>query len=102
MAVGETVVLSRVDDNKFSFVHPLANDGLPITFTVNTANNTVSMARTKAAATWKFNPNYPNGFVATSGTSNIVAPCDGIVTLLLTYTVDAGSFGDRALALKKK
>jgi hypothetical protein len=34
--------------------------------------------------------------------NNYVAPCDGIISVVLNHTVAAGSFGNFRIVLKKK
>lgn len=99
---GDVLTLTKVSDNSFSFlyIHPELTDPLPVIVTVNTGNNVASIAKQKVGTEFYgyVNPN----FAASGIVNNFVAPCDQSVTLNITYTVDAGSFGSAVLVLKKK
>ena len=105
---GEIVTLTKVDNNKFSFLDPYATAPLkPIVVTVNVGNNQASIARASVGTDWGWAVGtYTGAFVQTAGaaTSSFVAPCDKTVTLNLNYIVDAGTFsgGPYLLVLRKK
>ncbi len=103
---GDIVTLTRVSDNKFSFIDPWATAPRnPIVVTVNTGNNQASIPKTSAGAAWGWAVGtYTGAFVQTGGaaTSSFVSPCAQTVTLNLVYMVDQGTFGGTyPLVLKK-
>ena len=104
---GETVTLTKIDNNHFSFIDPYATaPRQPIIVTVNVGNNQVSIPKTSVGPAWGWAVGtYTGAFVATAGaaTSSFVAPCNKTVTMNLNYMVDAGTFGGGPylLVLKK-
>ncbi|MEP7278732.1 MAG: hypothetical protein ABI813_08835 [Bacteroidota bacterium] len=106
--VGSIVPVTVVSASKLSIVSPV--NGQPIVVDVNTATNITSVASQaygdyKAAGidpTWT----YGNITVVSNNTSkaNFVAPCDGVLSLALEYSVSVGSFtgGPFVLKLKKQ
>lgn len=104
---GEVVVLTKVSDNKFSFVDPyvVANPIVPIVVTVNTANNQLTVPKTVIGQKFVWSASYTNPAVQTAGaaTTSVAAPCDQKFTLNLTYSVDQGTFsGPLKLIMKKQ
>lgn len=99
---GDVLTLTKVSETSFSFlyIHPELSDPLPVIVSVNTGNNIVSIAKQKVGSVF-YGYSGPN-FAATGVLNNFVAPCDQTVTLNITYTVDAGSFGTAVLVLKKQ
>ena len=106
-APGQTVTLTRVAANKFSFTTPaaVAPTPVPIVVTVNTNNNQLSVPKTSLGTRWAWTTAYTGAFIASTGaaTASFVAPCDEMLTLSLQYSVDQGTFaGAFLLVLKKK
>jgi len=99
---GEVVALTKVDNNKFSFIDPYVTNPLPIIVTINTLNNQVTIAKQKIGNAFVWNLAYtnPNAAIAASA-SSFVSPCSKSVNLNIAYTVDQGSFGSYLLVLKK-
>lgn len=103
---GEVVAVTKIDNNKFSFLDPYATAPLkPIVVTVNTGNNQASIPKQSVGTHWGWAVGtYTGAFVATGGTatSSFVAPCDKTVTLNLVYSVDQGTFGGTYLLVLRK
>ena len=106
---GETITLTRVSASSFSFKYPsyalVNSSGRDIVVNVNTGNNNASITKTASlGSAWAWSSSYSGPAVATGGpaTASFVAPCAKTVTLNLTYTVDAGSFGTFAMTMRKK
>ena len=99
---GDVVVLTKIDETKFSFMYP-ADNAQPIIIQVNPADNSVSVAKQVygsgyGGSGWPYGP-----ISAQSVTSidNFVAPCDGIVSVVLDHTATVG-FGSYKIVLQKQ
>ena len=98
--IGSSVVVTVVSDSKLSFPSPVT--GNPIIIDVNTATNVTSVAKQQwgdYGGSWQY------GMVSAetiTSPENFVAPCEGIISLQLKYTVAAGSFGDFIFKLQKQ
>ena len=101
---GDIVQLTKIDDTKFSFKY-LADNAQPIIVQVNAADNSVSVAKQVygagyGGASWPYGPISVN---SVASVDNFVAPCDGIVSVVLDHTVGAGGFpGPNKLVLQKQ
>jgi len=101
--VGSTVELTANGEDELLLEYPIP-DSSPITIKVNTGTNSVSVARQKIG-NYGPPPDWPYGDVfaqSVPGLDNYVAPCDGVLSVRLSYTVAAGGFGDFLLVLKKQ
>ncbi len=108
-ASGLTIIpVTVVNSTTLSIISPL--NGLPILITVNTGNNTVSVAK-QAYGDYKTttnlalkDPTFTYGLVSvnSSGTNNFVSPCAKSINLGLSYTVSVGGFGTFNLNLVKQ
>jgi len=104
-AGGEIITLTKLSETTFSFIYTLANDPVPVVITVNPINNTISsFPRTSVGSSYTWPWSTYTGAFLIGQTGGSVAPCDGKVTLMLDYGVDAGNFsgGPYALVLVKK
>jgi hypothetical protein len=103
--VGDPIAVTVIDATHLSFFYG-APQGLPIIITVNPANNSTSVAK-QVYGPVGYPPNWPYGPIScqsasTPGPDDYVAPCDGIVSIRLTHTVAAGSFGSYTIAFQKQ
>jgi hypothetical protein len=96
---GQLVTVTRVSNNQFSIKWDCAtctvNNPTPVTFTVNTANNGVSIdPRQQMGASYSWNTSYGKAYIQVSANaaSSFVEPCDARITIAGAYSVDAGSF----------
>lgn len=103
IAAGTVIQLTKVSATSFSFVYPnpyAQTPIAPVVVTVNTGNNVVAIAKQKISGNFG---GYPNYFLtATGNANNFAAPCDKEVTMNISHTVDAGSFGTAPLRLRKQ
>ena len=99
---GDVVQITKIDDTKFSFIYP-ANDPQPIIIEVNPADNSVSVAKQVYGSGYGAGWNLGPLSVQTSpSVDNFVAPCDGIVSVVLSHTVSAGGYGSYKIVLEKQ
>jgi hypothetical protein len=100
-APGDIVQVTRINDTQLSFTYPASN-AKPIIVNVNPANNSTSVTK-QVYGNYSWGAQYGD-FSAASVPSlnNFVAPCDGILSVVLNHTVAAGSFGNFRIVLKKK
>ena len=97
---GETVVISKVDDTKISFLYKSDNPK-PIILTVTPTNAVVVTKQVYGSYSW--GAQYGNFSVETIGDiDDVVKPCDGTISVFLKHTVSAGSFGEYRITLRKK
>lgn len=97
---GETVVLTKVDESRVSFLYRSDNPK-PIILSV-TATNAVVVNK-QVYGTYSWGTQYGNFSVETIGDiDDVVKPCDGTISVLLKHSVSAGSFGEYRITLKKK
>jgi hypothetical protein len=98
---GTTVQLTKISNTQFSFKQS-ADDAKPVVVTVNPANNSTSVAK-QVYGKYNAYPQFGDFSVNTvPSLNNFVAPCEGTVSLVMSHTVSAGSFGDFRIVLKKK
>lgn len=97
---GQLVTVTRIGNNQFSITWNCAtctvNNPTAVTFTVNTANNGVSVdPRQQMGASYNWNVGYGKAYiqVAANAATSYVEPCDRRITIAGAYSVDAGSFG---------
>lgn len=99
---GDVVVLTKVNNNTFTFTYPDPNIApFPppaVTVVVNTGNNNVTVAKQQIGT--KIYGIYDNPNVAS--TAGNVKPCDQTFTVTLNWTVTQGNFGNYELVLKKQ
>jgi len=99
-AAGETVVLTKVDESRLSFLYRSDNPK-PIILSVTATNAVVVNKQTYGTYSW--GTQYGNFSVETIGDiDDVVKPCDGTISVLLKHTVSAGSFGEYRITLRKK
>ena len=99
-APGETVVLTKVDETRVSFLYRSDNPK-PIILSVTPTNAVVVTKQTYGTYSW--GTQYGNFSVETIGDiDDVVKPCDGTISVLLKHTVSAGSFGEYRITLRKK
>lgn len=102
--VGTVIPITVVNDHQLSFVSPV--NGAAIIIDVNTATNETKIVK-QAYGDYKaagIDPTFPYGVVSAEtviSADNFVAPCDGIISLQIKYTVAAGNFGDYLFKLQK-
>lgn len=102
-APGDTVVITKVNDTRFSFVAPFVTSPVPIVVNIAAATNQVSVTKQKIgnAFTWDATQTNPNVTVA-AGATNFVEPCSKIINLNITYSTDQKLFpGTYLLRLRK-
>ena len=97
------MVVTKIDDTKFSFTYP-ADNAQPIIVQVNPADNSVSVTKQVygdgyGGASWPYGP---ISVQSVPSVENFVAPCDGIVSVVLSHTVGAGGFGSYKIVLEKQ
>lgn len=97
--VGQTVMFTKVSADKISFPSPVT--GNPIVISVSAANvpEIASQEWGDYGAGWSY------GMVkalTTASADNVVAPCDGTISLNMRYQVTAGSWSNMILIFKKK
>ena len=100
---GDVVELIKIDDTKFSFTYP-ADNAKPIIVEVNPADNSVSVTKQVygdgyGGASWPYGP---ISVQSVPSVENFVAPCDGVVSVILSHTVGAGGFGSYKIVLEKQ
>ena len=100
---GDVVELIKIDDTKFSFTYP-ADNAKPIIVEVNPADNSVSVTKQVygdgyGGASWPYGP---ISVQSVPSVDNFVAPCDGVVSVILSHTVGAGGFGSYKIVLEKQ
>ena len=99
-AAGETVVLTKVDESRLSFLYRSDNPK-PIILSVTATNAVVVNKQTYGTYSW--GTQYGNFSVETiGGIDDVVKPCDGTISVLLKHSVSAGSFGEYRITLRKK
>jgi hypothetical protein len=100
-APGDIVQVTRINDTQLSFIYPASN-AKPIIVNVNPANNSTSVSK-QVYGNYSWGAQYGDFSVASvPSLNNYVAPCDGIISVVLNHTVAAGSFGNFRIVLKKK
>jgi hypothetical protein len=94
-ADGATIVLTKIDNTRFSFTYPSALNPNPIIVTVNVANNNVTIPLTTIGTRWDPAFGYPNTATYVNPSINsatgTVAPCDKKVTLNIQWGSNAGN-----------
>jgi hypothetical protein len=98
---GDIVQITPIDATSFSFKYP-ADDAEPIIIKVNPADNSVSV--TKQVYGSGYGSSWAFGLISAESVpsiENFVAPCDGVVSVVLKHTVSAGNFGNFKIVLKK-
>ena len=100
---GDVVQITKIDDTKFSFTYP-ADNAKPIIVEVNPADNSVSVTKQVygdgyGGASWPYGP---ISVQSVPSVDNFVAPCDGVVSVILSHTVGAGGFGSYKIVLEKQ
>lgn len=100
---GDVVVVTKIDETKFSFTYP-ADNAKPIIVQVNPADNSVSVVKQVygdgyGGASWPYGP---ISVQSVASVDNFVAPCDGVVSVVLSHTVGAGGFGSYKIVLEKQ
>lgn len=97
---GEVIPVTVINETQLSFKYKAAN-AQPIIVTVNPNTNSVSVAK-QVYGTYAGTP-YGNFSVESiPNVENFVAPCEGVLSVILRHTVSAGSFGEYKIVLKKK
>ncbi|MGI8582471.1 MAG: hypothetical protein ACR2KX_09750 [Chitinophagaceae bacterium] len=98
-ADGATIVLTKVSNNSFSFLYPSVLGAKPIIVTVNTGNNSVSIASQSIGTAWDpafgYVPaaTYINPTAATAAAGGTVAPCDKTVSIKISWGYNGNIFG---------
>jgi hypothetical protein len=96
---GDIVPITVINDHQISFKYK-AISAQPII--VNVDPETLKTSVTKQVYGTYAWP-YGNASVeSTSSADNVVAPCEGLLTVVLEHTVAAGSFGEYKIVLRKK
>jgi hypothetical protein len=99
---GTVIQLVKISNNSFSVTYPDVSifpfPPPPIVVVVNTANNTITVAKQKIGT--KIYNAYDNINVQATGGS--VSPCAQTATLNFNFTVDQGSFGTTPYVIKKQ
>ncbi len=99
---GDIIPVTMINDHQISFEY-LAFDARPIIIDVNTVTNETSVAK-QVYGNYGTPPAWPYGDISVESVpsnDNFVAPCDGIVSVVLEHTVAAGSFGTYRIELQK-
>jgi hypothetical protein len=99
---GDLVTLTKVDATTVSFIY-LADDPQPILMKINPTTYAVSVAKQVygsgyGGASWT---DGPLSVQSVAGSSSIVDPCDKTISVRLTHTVAAGSYGSYTIKFKK-
>ena len=98
--VGAVATVSKVDETTLAIEYPIAGFN-PILLKINSADNTLTVDRQQLGdygAGWQY------GIVSTlsvAGNDNFVNPCNGQISVRLSYVVSAGGFGNFILLLEK-
>ena len=100
---GDVVEIIKIDETKFSFTYP-ADNAKPIIVQVNPADNSVFVSKQVygdgyGGASWPYGP---ISVQSVPSVENFVAPCDGVVSVVLAHTVGAGGFGSYKIILEKQ
>lgn len=101
-APGDIITLTKVNDTQFSYTYPSLVNPKPIVVTINPLDNTLTIAKQVVGTKFTWNATYTNPAITASGANNFVAPCDGLVTIQASWSVDQGNFGAYEIVLKKK
>ncbi|HZF65282.1 MAG TPA: hypothetical protein VEZ55_12380 [Chitinophagaceae bacterium] len=100
-AAGTIVNVTVVNPTTLSFVYAASN-AQPIQVTVDPNTNATSVSK-QVYGTYSWGAQYGDFSVASvPSLNNYVAPCEGILSVVLNHTVSAGSFGNYRIVLKKK
>ena len=99
---GDVVQVTSIDATHISFKYLAANPQ-PIIVTVNPVTNATSVAKQVYGSGYP--PGWPYGDISAESVpsvENFVAPCQGILSVILKHTVAAGSFGSYKIVLRKQ
>jgi hypothetical protein len=100
---GDVITLTKVDATHFSFKYPTLVNAVPIIVAVNPATNTPSIALQTVGTAWIYDADPPPPTAKTTpSVNNLVNPCDGTVSLNMTWTESTFSGPNLVLSLKKK
>ncbi|HKC36741.1 MAG TPA: hypothetical protein VKB95_11790 [Chitinophagaceae bacterium] len=100
---GQVVVITKISATQFSFQFPNVTSPTNVTFTLATATGRLSAAKQKIGNAFTWDPTQINpNITVTSGATNFIEPCAGIINLNITYTTDQKLFpGTYLLKLRK-
>lgn len=105
-APGDIISFTKIDASHFSYIYPSVSNPVPIIVTVNTGNNTVTIAKQVIGSIWNYGvPTYTQPTAKTTGPNNFVAPCDKTITLNIDYGIggiNGGTFGGGPYQFKLK
>lgn len=100
-SAGDMVTLTKVNATTISFEY-LADDPQPILMQINPSSYAVSVAKQV------YGSGYPAGWgygdiscQSVAGSSSVADPCEKTLSVRLTHTVAAGSFGSYTIVFKK-
>src|SRR5688572_10942011 len=100
---GDIIKLTKVDATHFSFIYPTLVNPVPIIVSVDPATNTPSIALQTVGTAWVYDADPPPPTAKTTpSVNNLVNPCDGSVSLNITWTESTFSGPNLVLSLKKK
>jgi hypothetical protein len=100
---GDVITLTKVDATHFSFKYPTLVNAVPIIVAVNPATNTPSIGLQTVGTAWIYDADPPPPTAKTTpSVNNLVNPCDGTVSLNMTWTESTFSGPNLVLSLKKK
>jgi hypothetical protein len=101
-APGDLITLTKVNATTVSFIYP-ADNPQPILMSINPTTYTVTVAKQVygsgyGGASWT---DGPLSVQSVAGSASIVDPCDKTISVRLTHTVAAGSYGSYTIKFKK-
>jgi hypothetical protein len=99
---GDIVPVTRIDATHISFKYAAFN-AQPIIIAVDPNTNITSVAK-QVYGNYGTPPAWPYGNISAESVPNInnfVAPCEGVVSVVLQHTVASGNFGTYLIQLKK-
>jgi len=100
---GDVIKFTKVDATHFSFIYPTLVNPVPIIVTVDPATNIPSIALQTVGTAWVYDADPPPPTAKTTpSANNLVNPCDGTISLNMTWTEATGSYPNLVFSLKKK
>ncbi len=97
---GDIIPVTVVNETQVSFFYGASN-AKPIIVNVDPNTNATSVTK-QVYGTYPGSPYGDFSAESVPNVDNFVAPCEGILSVVLKHTVAAGSFGNYKIVLKKK
>jgi hypothetical protein len=99
---GDLITLTKVNSSTISFLY-LADNPMPILMSINPTTYAVTVANQVYGSGYG-GGSWPYGNIScksVDGASSVVDPCENTISVKLTHTVSAGSFGSYIIVFKK-